>query len=84
MQRAFTDAKAAFKAFEAAKKSLAAQELAFSNTQERFNFGAMNNFELDQARIRLVNAQASLINAKYDFVFKTKVLDFYMGKTLTN
>lgn len=84
VQRAFTDAKAAFKAFEAAKKSLAAQELAFSNTQERFNFGAMNNFELDQARIRLVNAQASLINAKYDFVFKTKVLDFYMGKTLTN
>jgi outer membrane protein len=84
IQRAFTDAKAAFKAFDAAKKSLAAQQLAFSNTQERYNIGAMNTFELEQARVQLINAQSSLINAKYDFVFKTKVLDFYMGKSLTN
>ncbi|WP_308991394.1 TolC family protein [Mariniflexile litorale] len=84
IQRAFTDAKSAFKAFDAAKKSLAAQELSFENSQERFNIGSMTSFELDQARIRLVNSQASLINAKYDFVFKTKVLDFYMGKSLTN
>ncbi|WP_379924844.1 TolC family protein [Mariniflexile jejuense] len=84
IQRAFTDAKAALKAFEAAKRSLAAQELAFSNTQERYNIGAMNTFELEQARVQLINAEASLINAKYDFVFKTKVLDFYMGKSLTN
>ncbi len=84
IQRAFTDAKAAFKAFEAAKKSLAAQDLSFRNTEERYNIGTMNNFELEQARIQLINAEASLINAKYDFVFKTKVLDFYMGKPLTN
>ena len=84
IQRAFTDAQAAFKAFEAAKKSLAAQNLSFENSQERFNIGSMTSFELDQARIRLINAQASLINAKYDFVFKTKVLDFYMGKSLTD
>ncbi|WP_372753741.1 TolC family protein [Mariniflexile sp.] len=84
IQRAFTDAKAAFKAFQAAKKSLAAQELSFSNSEERFKIGVMTSFDLDQARIRLVNSQASLINAKYDFVFKTKVLDFYMGKSLTN
>jgi len=43
----------------------------------------MNSFDLEQARIRLINAESSLINAKYDFVFKTKVLDFYLGKTIT-
>lgn len=84
IQRAFTDAKAAYKTFEAAKKSLSAQELSFTNSEERFKIGAMTSFDLDQARVRLVNAQASLINAKYDFVFKTKVLDFYMGKILIN
>ena len=83
VQRAFTNAQAALKAYEAAKKSLASQELAFNNSQERFNIGAMNSFDLEQTRIRLVNAQSSLINAKYDFVFKTKVLDFYLGKTIT-
>ena len=83
IQRAFTDAQAALKSYQAAKKSLASQELAFNNSQERFNIGAMNSFDLEQTRIRLVNAQSSLINAKYDFVFKTKVLDFYLGKTIT-
>lgn len=83
IQRAFTDAQAAFKTYEAAKKSLQAQELSFNNSQERFNIGSMNSFELEQSRIRYINAQSSLINAKYDFVFKTKVLDFYMGKTIT-
>jgi outer membrane protein len=82
VQRAFTDAQAAFKAYEASKKSLASQELAFNNSEERYNIGAMNAFELEQARIRLINAQSSLINSKYDFVFKTKVLDFYLGKTI--
>ena len=43
----------------------------------------MNAFNLEQARIRLINAQNSLTNAKYDFVFRTKVLDFYIGKPIT-
>ena len=42
----------------------------------------MNAFDLEQARIRLLNAQSSLTNSKYDFVFKTKVLDFYLGKPI--
>ena len=84
IQRAYTDAQAALKAFVAAKKSLSSQELAFSNTKERFDIGNLTTFELEQARVQLINAQSSLINAKYDFVFKTKVLDFYMGKSLTN
>jgi len=83
IQRAFTDADAALKTYIASQKSLAAQELAFGNSQERYNLGSMNSFELEQARIRLINAESSLINAKYDFVFKTKVLDFYLGKTIT-
>ncbi|MEC3905786.1 TolC family protein [Tamlana sp. 2201CG12-4] len=84
IQRAFTDAQAAFKAYEAAKKSLASQELAFENSKNRFDVGIITSFDLDQSRVNLINAQSSLINAKYDFVFKTKVLDFYMGKPLTN
>ncbi|MEW4923582.1 TolC family protein [Algibacter sp. 2305UL17-15] len=84
IQRAFTDAQAAFKAFEAAKKSLKSQKLAFENAQERYNIGVMNAFEIEQSRVRFINAESALINAKYDFVFKTKVLDFYMGKSLTN
>ena len=80
IQRAFTDAKAALKVFEASQLSLKSQELAFNNSQERFTLGALNSFDLEQSRIRLLNALSSSINAKYDFIFKTKVLDYYLGK----
>ncbi len=82
IQRAFTDAKSAYRAYEAAKKSLESQKIAFDNASQRYNIGAMNAFDLEQSRLRLVNAEASLVNAKYDFVFKTKVLDFYFGKPI--
>ncbi len=84
IQRAYTDAQAALKAYIAAKRSLESQELAFENSKERYDIGSMTSFDLEQSRVQLINSQASLINAKYDFVFKTKVLDFYMGKSLTN
>ena len=82
IQRAFTDAKAALKTFSSAQKSVAARQLSFKNAQERYNIGALNAIDLEQNRTQLVNAQSSLVRAKYDFVFKTKVLDFYLGKPL--
>jgi outer membrane protein len=80
IEQAFLDVKTALKSYEAAKVSLEAQEEAFKNAQERYNYGAMTQFDFDQVRTRLVNAQATLISSKYDYVFKTKVLQFYSGE----
>ena len=79
IEQAFLDVKTALKTYEAAKVSLEAQEEAFKNAQESYNFGTMTQFDFDQVRTRLVNAQAALIRSKYDYVFKTKVLQFYSG-----
>lgn len=83
IEQAYADAKAAFKQYEASETSLNAQNESFRNAQDSYNLGAMNTFEFEQVRNRLVNAEANLINAKYNFVFKTKVLDFYLGIPLT-
>ena len=82
IQKAFYDAKAAAKTYESAQKSLIAQKEAFKNAQESFNYGAMTLFDFDQVRNRLVNAEGAIIRAKYDYVFKTKVLKFYYGETI--
>lgn len=82
IERAFLDAKAAAKSFEAAEKSLVAQNEAFKNAQESYDLGAMTSFDFDQVRNRLVNAESTLIQAKYDYVFKTKVLKFYYGEPI--
>lgn len=79
IEQSFLDVKTALKTFEASKISLDAQQEAFKNAQERYNFGAMTQFDFDQVRTRLVNAEAALIRSKYDYVFKTKVLQFYAG-----
>ena len=79
IEQAFADAKAASKTFEAATISLKSQKEAFKNAQESYNLGASTLFDFDLVRNRLVSAESALIRAKYDFVFKTKVLQFYYG-----
>jgi outer membrane protein len=80
IEQAFLDTKAASKTYEAAKISLESQRESFRNAQESFNLGAMTLFDFDLVRNRLVSAESTLIRAKYDFVFKTKVLQFYYGE----
>ena len=82
IQRAFLDAKAAAKSFEAAQKSLEAQNEAYKNAQDRYNLGAMTLFDFDQVRNRLVDAESTLIRSKFDYVFKTQVLKFYYGESI--
>ncbi len=82
IEQAFLDSKAAAKTFEAAQVSLEAQKEAFKNAQASFDYGAMTQFDYDQVRNRLVNAESTLIRAKYDYIFKTKVLKFYYGESI--
>ncbi|WP_435261195.1 TolC family protein [Tenacibaculum sp. nBUS_03] len=82
IEKAYLDAKAAAKTYEAANISLEAQSEAFKNAQVSYNYGSMTQFDFDQVRNRLVNAEGAMIRAKYDYVFKTKVLKFYYGESI--
>lgn len=77
--QAFVDAKGAAKAYDAAKVALEAQQLAFKYAQERYDVGLTNAFELRQAQFELTNSESKLIQAKYDYIFKVKVLKLYFG-----
>lgn len=79
IERAYADAKAALDQYVSAEKSLNAQAESFKNAQESYNSGVMTSFDFDQVRNRLVNAQSSMVNAKYNFVFRTKLLEYYLG-----
>jgi outer membrane protein len=81
--QAYADARASLKQYQASMFSVASLEESFKNIQNKFNFGAATSFEVEQVRGRLVNAKSNLINSKYNFIFRSKVLDFYMGKPLT-
>lgn len=79
INQVWNDARNALKSYEAAEKTVEARRTAYDYSRERFNVGLMNSFDFSQAQGRLDNAEAELIRAKYDYIFRLKVLEFYFG-----
>ena len=82
VQLALSNARAAKKTYEASLRSVEALQDAYNNADKRFQLGAINTFEYTTSKNQLDQAKIDLIVAKYDFVFKLKVVDFYTGKPL--
>ena len=83
IQQAYTDAIAAYKKFQSATKSLVAQRKSFAYMQKKFNVGMINVLDFNTAKNNLFKAKSELLQAKYEYIFKLKILDFYRGQPLT-
>ncbi len=77
--QAYTDAKGAFEAYESAIVAEEAQAKAFDYASERYDVGLTNAFDFSQAKIRYENSQREVLRAKYDYIFKLKVVELYFG-----
>ena len=82
IESAFNDALAASKTYNASLKQVNAREEAFRMTQQRFDIGAANYVEYRIAENDLFQAKSDLARAKYNFIFRKKLLDFYQGKSI--
>ncbi len=82
IQRAIADAQAAKKQLDAAERSVLALETAYQNAEKRFRLGAINTFEYTTSGNNLDQARVDFIVAKYDYIFKLKIVDYYLGKTI--
>ena len=79
---AYTNLKVAKSGFNAAAISEEAQRLNFEFAQKRFEAGASSNVDLLTAKNQWMQAQIQLLNAKYEFVFRTLIIDFFKGQEL--
>jgi len=82
IQQALADAQAGKLALEASESALEAQKASFKNSEKRYELGAINSFEFVSARNLLDNAEINFLISKYDYIYKIKVLEFYMGKPI--
>lgn len=82
IQTALADYKAAKAQYEAADKSLAAQKNVFDATKIQYEIGAAGIYDFLNAKNLFEQTQNTLLLTKYDLVFKTKILDFYLGENL--
>ncbi len=83
IQQAHTEAQAAKKKYDAMQRSLQAFEEAYTYAEKRFNAGLTNSLEFLTATNNLTRTKVELLQAKYDYIFRLKVLDFYAGNPLT-
>lgn len=83
IESAYADATAAYQTYIARGKSVDAFREAFMYTEEKLNVGMVNSTDYNVAKIQLSNAESDLVAAKYDYIFKTKILDFYLGRSIT-
>jgi outer membrane protein len=83
IEQAYADARSAFKQYQAAKIQVDALTESFDYASQRYDAKMITAFEYNDAKIKLDIAKSDMINAKYNYVFRVKVLDFYYGKPLT-
>jgi outer membrane protein len=83
VQSAYINAVAGRKQYEATLNEVNSFQRAFDDAKVRFSAGAINSVDYTTAETNLFKAQNDLVQAKYQYIFKLKVLDFYEGKPLT-
>ncbi len=82
VETAYNEATASSKTYNASLRQVQAREEAFRMMEQRYNAGAATSFEFQVSQNDLYQAMTELTRAKYDFILKKKVLDFYQGKSL--
>jgi outer membrane protein len=82
VQQAVADANAAQKKYQALSKSVTALSEAYMYAEKRYNAGLTSSLEYLTATNNLTRGKVELLQAKFDLIFKIKVLDFYAGNPL--
>ncbi|MBL0335390.1 MAG: TolC family protein [Chitinophagaceae bacterium] len=78
--KAYNDATAAVQKYYATQKSVAASQKAFEYATKRYDLGLLSSYDLVTSRNSLLTAQTQMIYARYDYLFKMKLLEFYKGQ----
>ncbi|MEP7256170.1 MAG: TolC family protein [Ferruginibacter sp.] len=80
IEQAFLNMTSAYEKYNAVKDQVAAYEESFRAAEIRFNLGALNSVEYLIVKNNLDRATINLTIARYEYLLRTRVLDFYQGK----
>ncbi len=79
IELAYTNAVAALKRYNASQAAVKSMKESFRYIEEKFSAGRVNSVEYNDSKSRLAITESELIQAKYEFIFRSKILDFYNG-----
>jgi len=79
IQQAYADASASLRQFRATAKSVQSLEEAFRYADQKYNLGMLTTLDYNVSKNNLTKARSELLQAKYNYIFSTRILDFYRG-----
>ncbi len=83
VQQAHADATAAREKYYSSVEAVNYNEEAFKYTSQKMEVGLVNSVDYNVAQNNLISAKSNMLQAKYEYIFKLKILDLYMGKPIT-
>lgn len=82
IQQAYQNAVAAQAKYASTEKAYDAALESFKYAEERYQIGKTSVFEYSESQTKLISSKSEQLQAKYEFVFRSKILDFYQGKQI--
>ncbi len=79
---AYTNVIAAIHQYQSVNSSLDVVQRNFDNAQKRFENGLINATSFNAAKVQLQNQQLQLLNAKFEYHFRIKIMELYQGKNI--
>jgi len=83
INQAVADLSAAKSRYTSTQNAFQAQKDAFYVIEQRYNVGLVNSLDFSTAQTNRNRAEIDFILAKYDLIFRAKVIDYYLGKQIT-
>jgi outer membrane protein len=81
--QAVWDVQASNKKYQSTLQTYNANKDAFNVIQQRYNVGLVNSLDYNTSLTNLNRSQFDLIQAQYEVVFRSKVIDYYLGNPIT-
>ena len=82
IQQAYLDAMGSYEKYVSATESVESTQESFNYADVRFASGATTSLDYNTAKNKLIQAISQQLSSKYEYIFKLKILEFYVGNPI--
>jgi len=83
INQAVLDVRAADKKYQSAQQTFQSNKDAYNVMQQRYNVGLVNSLDYNTSLTTLNKSEFDMIQAKYELIFRSKIIDYYLGNPIT-
>jgi len=83
IEQAYTDLRSSMNKFFATKEQYNSSLVSYKNMETKYNVGMMTAIDYLIEKNNFFQAESKLIQSKYEYIFNTKILNFYQGQAIT-